>query len=88
MAAAVGDGDDSTTRSSGEEYRLTIDGDAIAVVAAGASGFRHAFVTLAQWLADGLPSRAIDRRRARATRSADCTSTSPGNGSSRRSSTG
>jgi hexosaminidase len=41
-----------------EEYELTIDDDTVTVVAAGASGFRHAFVTLAQWLRDGLPSRA------------------------------
>lgn len=41
-----------------EEYRLTIEGDAVTVTAAGAGGFRHAFVTLAQWLADGPPTRA------------------------------
>jgi hexosaminidase len=41
-----------------EAYRLDVDGDAVTVTAAGGSGFRHAFVTLAQWLASGLPSRA------------------------------
>jgi len=41
-----------------EAYRLDVDGDAVTVTAAGASGFRHGFVTLAQWLASGLPSRA------------------------------
>ena len=46
-----------------EGYRLTVEDDAIAVTAAGATGFRHAFVTLAQLLADGLPTRAtiVDR---------------------------
>jgi hexosaminidase len=44
-----------------EEYRLKIDGDAIAIAAAGASGFRHGFVTLAQWLASGLPAGASVR---------------------------
>jgi len=44
-----------------EAYRITIDGEAISVVAAGPPGFRHAFVTLAQWLADELPARASVR---------------------------
>ena len=39
-------------------YRLTVDDGAIAVAAAGASGFRHAFVTLVQLLAGGLPTGA------------------------------
>jgi hexosaminidase len=42
-----------------EAYRLTIDGNAIVVGAAGGPGFRHAFVTLAQWLAAGVPTRGF-----------------------------
>jgi hexosaminidase len=41
-----------------EEYRLVIEHDSIVVTAADSSGFRHGFVTLARWLAGGLPSRA------------------------------
>jgi hexosaminidase len=46
-----------------EQYRLAVDRDQVEVVAAGPAGFRHAFVTLAQLLAAGLPERAeIDDR--------------------------
>ena len=41
-----------------EAYRLTIEGESVTATAAGGHGFRHAFVTLAQWLSDGLPARA------------------------------
>jgi hexosaminidase len=41
------------------EYRLVIAGKAIEIAAAGVSGFRHGLVTLAQWLASGLPARAF-----------------------------
>lgn len=41
-----------------EQYELEIDGPTISVAAAGAAGFRHAFVTLAQWSTVGLPVRA------------------------------
>ena len=41
-----------------EAYRLTVDGDAVGVVAATTRGFVHGFVTLAQWLASGLPAAA------------------------------
>jgi hexosaminidase len=40
-------------------YRIQVDGDAAVVTASGADGFRHAFVTLAQWAVDGLPAAAL-----------------------------
>jgi hexosaminidase len=39
-------------------YRLDVDGAAVTIEAAGAAGVRHAMVTLAQWLREGLPARA------------------------------
>jgi hexosaminidase len=41
-----------------EEYRLVIDGGEIMVAASTERGFRHGFVTLAQWLASDPPARA------------------------------
>lgn len=46
-------------------YRVLVDGTAVAVTAGDLDGFRHAFVTLAQWLRSGLPAaaRVVDRPR-------------------------
>jgi hexosaminidase len=52
-------------RLGGEGYRLLIDHDRVSVAAGDDAGLRHAFVTLAQWLAIGLPTcaRVVDRPR-------------------------
>ena len=41
-----------------EAYRIAVAPDAITVAASTVGGFRHAFVTLARWLPDGLPRSA------------------------------
>ncbi len=41
-----------------EAYLIAVDPDAITVAASTIDGFRHAFVTLARWLPNGLPRRA------------------------------
>jgi hexosaminidase len=47
----------------GEGYRIDVGTDAVTVTASGPTGFRHAFVTLAQWARAGLPDqgRVVDR---------------------------
>ena len=41
-----------------EAYRLTIEPDRVVIAAGSPAGLRHAFVTLARWLPDGLPRSA------------------------------
>lgn len=47
----------------GEGYRIDVAPDAVTVTASGPAGFRHGFVTLAQWARTGLPVRGrVDDR--------------------------